>query len=129
MTKQQTLKKAIQKAIDGGWKNALEGYGDDILVYAMSGQIGEPYSAPSVEELIFNKDFAKALFGEKWLPITEGVQDGGQFSDFGSHERTKDWQEMLFSTWDYVMPAWAYHLCQMVVADDPIAYLGENIDG
>lgn len=147
MTNTEILTKAIQKAIDGGWEGLLRNGGSNktgCYHYPDGTQLlkwrweekervfsdGEydGYESINVEAIIFNHDFAKALWGEKWLPITEGVQDGGQYTDF-RHQRTHDWQEMLFSTWDYVMPAWAYHLCQMVIAEDPIKYLGEHLGG
>jgi len=49
-------------------------------------------------ETIFNHDFAKAFWGEHDNQMAMTAQ-----------------------------PNWQYHLQQMVIADDPIKYLGENI--
>lgn len=50
--------------------------------------------------IIFNHDFAKALWGK----------EDRQFRSIGG------WTQ-----------AWKYHLQQMVIAEEPIKYLGENI--
>lgn len=95
MNRQQILEKAIQKAIDGGWKNIR-------------------YAKPTVEELvdteayygcIFNHQFAKALWGEEHIKRTLA--------------KNVDWID--------TQPAWRMHLQQMVIADDPIQYLGNNL--
>lgn len=114
MSNQQILEKAIQKAIDGGWNvvgseipatftfryiqnNAIIGVlhidGHDV-------QHREPLNA---ERIIFNHDFAKALWGEE-------EYEGNPIGD--PQGTLRDWQ---------------YHLQQMVIADDPIQYLGDNI--
>lgn len=65
MTNQQILEKAIQKAIDGGWKD-----GQAIGVYTLEKNKRGTYGLRSVsdgwinvEAVIFNHDFAKALIG------------------------------------------------------------------
>lgn len=55
------------------------------------------------EDLIYNHDFAKALWGEN------------KIATMGLHT--------VFNN----LPAWAFHLTQMVIADDPIAYLGDHL--
>ena len=79
--------------------------------YVMAGHIVgvggynmEPYS------IIFNYDFAKALWGEHRL----------YYRDIFPND---EWNasELLDKC------AWHYHLQQMVIAEDPIKYLGENI--
>lgn len=100
MTNQQILEKAIQKAIDGGWKD-----GQAIGVYTLEKNKRGTYGLRSVsdgwinvEAVIFNHDFAKALWGET----------------------TMDWHH-------WPTREWQYHLQQMVIADDPIKYLGEYL--
>lgn len=106
MTNQEILTKAIEKAIDGGWKCQ---YGEfqrivspaaDIIDWVMFWD--RKYAkALNVEAVIFNHDFAKAIWpGQAEIP---GLTIKGDF------------------------PAWQYGLQQMVVADDPIEYLKENI--
>jgi len=105
MTNQQILEKAIQKAIDGGWKNAYW-----VKRFNMAKELDElPYlfndETPSFESVIFSHDFAKALWGD------EGFTTTGLKCD--KHPGVQRY--------------WQYHLQQMVIAEDPIKYLGENI--
>jgi hypothetical protein len=83
MTHQEILTKAMTKASRTGWLPS----GDQLEANLLTEQ---------AFCIIFNHDFAKALWGEK--------KERGLFT-FG----------------------WKFHLQQMVVADDPIAYLGEHI--
>ena len=119
MNSKEILEKAITKAIDGGW-DIFETENRQIEVFEVTYEQledeGSYYAdAPhpgmfidirrngyfSVEELIFNHDFAKALWGEEW-PINQAFKRLG-------------------------MPWWKENLQQMVLAPDPIKYLGENI--
>ena len=115
MTNKEILEKAVQKAIDGGWNPPKW------VVWAVVGGEGiEPYTFEtgdegysvgwhdydefvSLKDIIFNHDFAKALWGNEMIECYHA----------------KDVKCR--------MTAWAYHLQQMVIADDPIEYLGENI--
>lgn len=134
MTNQEILTKAIQKAIDGGWLSAqkfksFRRYEFDFDIYGEECswcEIRQVYSMgvlyPHIdfkwyadEELIFNQDFAKALWGEEDLWYSEG-----RWSKAPKNARFQ-------STNPFVMEEWAYHLQQMVIADDPIKYLGDNI--
>lgn len=109
MTNQEVLEKAITKAIEGGWTE----YGvlkevrqpiillDGTVLVTMEGDMHDDTYDNftrqfNYEAIIYNKNFAKALWGEE---DTEFVA-------------TPDWQ---------------YRLQQMVIADDPIKYLGDNI--
>lgn len=104
MTNQQILTKAIQKAIDGGWETKLAEKVKDGYQWR-SKIISQP------ELFIFNHGFAKALWGEEpsnLLHFPAGPSD-----------------KQIIEAEN--IPQWQYHLQQMVIADDPIAYLGENI--
>lgn len=98
MNNQEILEKAIQKAIDGGFNPTYEIY--------VSKQANLELPENKVFELIFNHDFAKALWGER---------DEDRITIIGE----TDWRK-------WPLP-WQYHLQQMVTAEDPIKYLGENI--
>lgn len=62
--------------------------------------------------LILSRDFAKALWG-KFGPLVQVYQT----TPYGD--------ELATST--YWLEPWQYHLQQMVIAKDPIKYLGEHI--
>lgn len=106
MTNQQILEKAIAKAIDGGYYvqsgQRIVSLQDEWITYSSDHQ--KEYSEQAAN-LIFNHDFAKALWGD----------DG--FTTTG----------LKCSTHEGVTRLWQYHLQQMVIADDPIQYLAENI--
>lgn len=95
MSNQEILEKAIQKAIDSGWE---DGKSVDMADFAPILE-HDPFILP-IKGLIFNHDFAKALWGDGFL----GKGDATLYK-----------------------PAWAYHLKEMVIAEDPIKYLGENL--
>lgn len=106
MTKQEVIEKAIKKATDAG----LTGYWAeryrfckelDEMEFLADGNVHE--EGHSLEELLFNHDFAKALWGN-------GLPDGG--GDY---------------YYDGPDTNWEWHLQQMVIAEDPIKYLEENI--
>lgn len=116
MTNQEILEKAIQKAIDGGWMplkttRPVVGWGADysdafdegegVLIRALHARSNADYSFYSLRELIYNHDFAKALWGTE-------IEDPTDWPN----EQQQEWQ---------------YQLKEMVIADDPIKYLGENI--
>lgn len=113
MTNQQILEKALQKAIDGGYEETT-----NYRVSSYDGRLeiqtlrytdvngNKTWDAKPVSELIFNHDFAKALWGEYFANFSEG--------------RSGD-------TLNLQIENWKGHLANMVIADDPIKYLGENI--
>ena len=130
----EILEKAIQKAIDGGWKPSgfeenervepfvrtmdyeIVGFGHVVneRVYVV-GQDNQHY-----KQFIFNHDFAKALWGEEHSFKREKVNkfdlEGTMVcQSCGEYDR------------DYPINCYLIHLQQMVIADDPIKYLGENI--
>jgi hypothetical protein len=77
------LDKAVQLAAKNGWDGDIERSG-----YA---------------PLVFNKDFAKALWGE-----SRKVALAGELREVTNN-------------------GWQYHLQQMVIAPDPIKYLSDNM--
>lgn len=98
MDSQKILETAIQKAIDGGF-NYQKWLVTEATRPLSTNIIHMTYS---INDLIFNHDFAKALWGEE-----PGIGAVPGFIDDA--------------------PNWQYHLMLMVIAEDPIAYLGENI--
>lgn len=111
------LEKAIQKAINNGWSEILTteawSVARDLHIDIQMRSVytgNEISSGYAYQEFIFNRDFAKALWGDKPMggipsfTIKYGVDYHGR------------------------LPAWQYHLQQMVIAEDPIKYLGENLN-
>lgn len=107
MTNQQILEKAIRKAIDGGYDYSTEPimrHADTpkkLAAMLLSNRYYMYY-------LIFNHDFAKALWGEE-----PAYGWGGDVIPAEPDETAE--------------PIWQYHLQQLVIADDVFKYLEANI--
>lgn len=122
MTNRQILEKAIQKAVAGGWDmfgwrdNVLEWKIDDrpFLVFKPA-NIDAGVPVYSTKDIIFNHDFAKALWGEEFPLEMKEVDTGYGKVQMG-----------VQGTWpgsNYFQ----YHLQQMVIAENPLDYLKEHI--
>lgn len=96
MTQHRILELAIRKAIKNGWQ---EEHWLKVLRVNNFGDV-------PIYQIIFNQDFAKALWGEE-------VVEADAYADMGQPQMAPQ--------------AWQYHLQQMVIADDPIKYLEGNI--
>lgn len=111
LTDKEILERAIQKAIDNGWVKPkhldFEGI-DEFIIYNTDSHSDEPWFEFKTRDLVFDKSFCKALWGDKF--INPEMRD-----DIGS-------KIIAFQ-----QTAWKHHLRQMVISDDPIKYLGENI--
>lgn len=79
------------------------------------------------EAIIFNHDFAKALWSEEWedVPIKEFNEALAQ--NLRPYDYRTEGAEVGRALHRTGNKGWEYHLQQMVIADDPIKYLGENI--
>lgn len=142
MTRQEILERAIRKAIDGGWDtthfSTLKGeqykHPDEAEFHDLTGS----WHSISPADIIFNHDFAKALWGEDVIdptgPVVGGEivaitvnaqpwEDEEERSTYTERDHAKD---VLLNPHRY-MPIWQYHLQQMVIAEDPIAYLEQNL--
>lgn len=99
------LQRAIQKAIDGGWSISGGWLKDKSPAQIVEAIQVESVSLSAYKQLIFDHNFAKALWGEE-------DSDRWKIPSGATVIAMKHWQVMLQ---------------QMVIADDPIKYLGENI--
>ena len=103
MKNEQILKRAVEKAIENGWKKKL-----DYVCYDGAGFIDKKnedgIEVLSIYEIIFSHDFAKHFWGKKRIPRIDanGVPMG------------------------YIL-LWKVHLQQMVLKKDPIKYLGKYL--
>lgn len=107
MTNQQILEKAIAKAIDGGWLGTQDSSHVDWLKSINYYKDIQWITTDEFYPVIFNHEFCKALWGEELQTDYYVVFPDGE--DYGK--------------------MWQYHLQQMVIAPNPIKYLGENLDG
>jgi len=139
-THQEILTKAIEKAIAGGWKLESEYVSDGYLRRTeprfMIVSEAMPFYADDYYWLIFNRGFAKSLWPE--VPYYELAcpKCDGRYN-LWDKERAKEWGPSpkycnadgarLKKVTKGTTSPWWYHLRQMVIAEDPIAYLGEHI--
>lgn len=110
MSNTSTLEKAIQKAIDGGWPGRFGRPAEDFMTFVEG---ADPC-------FIFDHDFAKALWGEKTLD--DKCVCGYTHVTIPHPMRPGETHAQAI-----INSGWQHHLQQMVIADDPIAYLAANI--
>ena len=117
------LEQAIRKAIANGWEMPFNSNVYEINRYmptrpaSIAFGIREDWQDDgqhleghwSIQELIFDHGFAKALWGE-------GLVCG--YCGSNTHDAYCERQEYV--------ALWEYHLKEMVISDDPIQYLGEQ---
>lgn len=108
MSESEILTKAIDKAIAGGWKrpsNWIFRSKDEFEIHDIMLVDGGSHIF-HVRELLYDHDFAKALWGEE---PTYGI---------ASNSRQRIAGEFL---------PWQFQLQQMVITNDPIKYLDEHL--
>lgn len=110
MSNQEILERAIEKAIAGGFNETIA---TGWLIAFRQG-VNDYYG------LIFNHDFARAIWGD--THDSKGWMYQSQSVDIAAGTILQHQQRI-----DIAGPTYWYHLCRMVLADDPIAYLGANI--
>lgn len=118
MTNQEILTKAITLAIAGGWKQVLlkpkmRHWNENGELYytndwCVENDVDDTPAIEFVNDIIFNHFFAKSLWGER-------------YESFKVYLNPKKPEVYL------IQKSWQGHLQQMVIANDPIKYLGENI--
>lgn len=113
MTDSEVLQKAIERAIENGWKTNI--FWDDMLsqptIY--DGDGGYAYVNPL--SILFDHDFARALFGEEEL---ERATSNDHIKIKGNFTRPVRGHE-----------GWQYHIQQLALAEDRIGYLREYLEG
>lgn len=115
MDNQAILTKAINQAIDGGyhtWEFSDKYTKEDELKYLLGTLYDDPEengNVQSVEALIFNHDFAKALWGNKSTRLKQVEVNRVAFDDIDA------------------FPEWEVRLMEMVIAENPLDYLKDNI--
>lgn len=106
MSNQEILTKAIEKAIAGGFDPTPLEWDKDTSAEKLAQYYSTCCTINEAYELFYNHDFAKALWGDN---------DDDRMVIIGE----TNWRK-------WPLP-WQYHLQKMVIADDPIKYLGDNI--
>jgi len=146
MSNKEILEKAINLAIDGGWKQPWVYYhgntkNKDKLFKQWLGNVligGVDHEYYDYEDFIcvatdilYSHDFAKTIWGEEIY----FDKDNLDVSMVGDKYEEQDFMAVRGETGMGIdgdpsyrqLPLWQHHLQQMVISDDPIKYLGKNI--
>lgn len=114
MTDSQKLEEIIKTAIERGWDCPIGckfvKYHSEFSDYIDFTSTYQKLYSEHLFAVLFNHDFAKAYFGEELL------NDKTLYFDEGAETKS----ENNYST------AWAYHLQQCVLAENPISYYYDN---
>lgn len=132
MSEKEILESAIEIALDNGWSPLLIGRDNFyyevnenatriVFGFNLNGKKTTPLIQQSTYGVIFSHDFAKAVFQNNEPDIWHLISTDGKRKGNGSKQALEE------LTGDTFIPLWQYHLQQMVIADEPITYLGENI--
>jgi hypothetical protein len=132
MSHGEIIAKAVKKALENGWQLPFEEPVESYALvqpdqfhtkdeYNIAPYIRFKFAGGGVYETgvmytIFNREFARALWGE--APIAFNAEYKIMQMDSELSE---------YTVWHSSLPAWQFHLQQMVIADDPIEYLGKNL--
>ena len=127
MTNEEIIKKAIEKVIKNGFEEKYignlrivndYGYKLELMELAQYGGGYDPidYDETTIYQLIYNKDFAKAFWGE-------------EEHTFISIANFKDESNIILDFHGAIIPncKWQFHLQQMVLSKDPIKYLEDYV--
>lgn len=129
MSDQEILTQAIEKAIAGGWPIPnielidLSEENEDgsylILFHKKHAKTRDTKNIGTEMDVIFNHDFAKALWGEK------------EMIAYQYHKTLVSGLNVIRAKEDLIEQGayyiWQYHLQMMVIDPDPIKYLSANI--
>lgn len=116
LDKAKVLEQAIRKAQANGWWQEYAVKHTSDLGWTVTlrekpqqtsgGLTANVTTLLSEYDILYDKDFAKALWGDEQIPLKPG-------------------QYVILGVGNMI--AWRHHLKRMVVADDPIAYLAEHM--
>jgi hypothetical protein len=89
-----------------------------MVKHYIEGMEEEPNEWPSINDIIFNHDFARALFGER-------RRKSQGFNLMTGEPLTSD----ELATLPQSPPAWQSRLSEAVVSDDPIGHMYKEVFG
>ena len=122
MTNEQILHKAIKKAIKSGFQE-LGGFffddckviNKDLVELTHNSRYSSGYKKLSVNDIIFSHDFVKSFWGEKLISIhiDKYLDPDGLRATIGT----------AGTYIKFIIPAWQYHLQQMVLEKEPLQYI------
>lgn len=131
-TNQEILQKAIRKAVDGGWELPQNAYEYIVLKdlridlsIVNEDTVGSWKMA--YQEIIFNHEFCKALWGkqELWVTVMTMMDSDKKILQASPLDKKVD-MDIHDPQRTINIEVWRWHIWQMVWSDDPIKYLGEN---
>lgn len=112
MSNQEILEKARNKAIKNGWA-------------------GSPFidNASEYAKLAESKLLTDIVYGDNWWELVVLFMPPHDFAKalWGEMPNQKMFSSAPSAKQIFKTKAWQYHLQQMVIAEDPIKYLGDNL--
>jgi len=122
ITQEYKLKKIIEKGVENGWKNIEEI--STIQVTKDSVFLLKSYAPKhiffDVGEILFDKSFAKAIWGEEDAEMDNNnawVSSSSDIDDLGKKKQVTMGGKL-----------YELHLMKAVISDDPIDYYYENME-
>lgn len=120
MTNAQILKKAIEKAVENGFSLP------ETFTIPLDEETKTEYCKYWIKnndflKIIFSHDFAKAIWGIKDTPIALRKDIGFMNENNRGMWNCKNCGNWL--DWIVYLPAWQYHLQQMVLVREPLKYI------
>jgi hypothetical protein len=113
MSDHNTLQKAIDRAIANGWYGHLDH--SDTGTWLVVGNLHTRIDGPMPKDVFYSHDFARALWGTD-------EQEGQHLAETENYYAFEAAEDVTYDG-----PKWKLHLMNMVISDDPIAYLGEHL--
>lgn len=117
MTEQEVLRKAVGIAVKNGYAPS----GDKMSMPDTLHWLQHIWKW-STQQIIFNHSFAKALWG-----TADIMQDCIYCKTPMGFQHSNPCPFAVLTQSRPLLAGWKYHLQQMVIADDPIKYLGEHL--
>lgn len=127
MSDAEKLEALVRRATDSGWKSPWEEYHYP-LVYTESGVWPHSDSEyfTSIKDIIFNHDFARALFGDDPIYVVQARKfyRGTRINDRQSESNEdKDFSYSVSMTEDL------WHVQQAAISEDRIGYMYKAVFG
>lgn len=129
MKNEQILKKAVDRALDNGaflfGSYVEQSDGKKFWTSTYFANEDEMLMDIKLEEIIFSHDFAKAFWGEEkiYCIASYGCHPTHNYDDEDSGDPYYDGNNDTDKSIPTRIPAWQYHLQQMVLEEDKVKYL------
>src|SRR5882757_9495691 len=120
MTQAEKLEALVRRAVELGFKpDSFSWIPEDEQAL-----IDYWFTADNYKAVIFNHDFARALFGEKFVCARDGQEVDQEEAKDTSWRVSCDYEN---GDYTFAVEAFKYHLKKAVISKDPIDYMYEAV--